>query len=1095
MADAPRDRYPILPGLTILERLGGGAVGTVYLARHESSARLVAVKVLRREYAGNRLYLERLRREARLSARLDHPNVVKGIDLGEVDGIPFFVMEFVDGKSLKTVLRERGRLEEEEVLEYGFQLARALDHAYRHGVVHRDIKPGNLLITRDGTLKLADLGLARRPDDSSVTKDGVTLGTPHYISPEQARDPVSADVRSDLYSVGATLFHAATGRPPFDAETVAGVLSQVLDENLTPKIPDDAPISKNLELVLRRLLTKDPNRRYQIPDDLIRDLERVRRRERPDVSVFDINPIVKKRVRAGLAAVAGMIMLAALLYGVAKWAGAVPNSKMSEAARELAGKLNIIEKESASAPGALADRWSRLNSLLGTGAFADVDRVRAVELLNQLETQLSAVVTGLERACEQDLTKALGEHRFGDASQLLEQSIPSRFHEPFEGSTDALPPKIKDRIQAFLQKKSSDVEREAASAEVKLTEALPRFLAQREGEVVAFLAQGRYKSALLLTTDPLANFEIEDGLSWSRMPHAVRERLAVTATERMNELRSRILENARDTTNRISERLRREHDRLEEALRGGLRAAVAADFEEIARRALEDAHYVKDEWAAQVSPDPQRIITDLSSSLHTLERQRERDVADRAFLDYESQLAVLLHDRQYTTVRDAWRARISRSTVQSVTEKMERRARYADLLVQFRERVRRNLELKSGKRLAIRLRSDAVSSGKVNSVLPAEDDFIIKLTEGNAAEVRYSVVASADILSFAELSAEPADRFLRAVFWMAENELDRAQPEFTNLSTLDDAGGKLQLASDAQMALIDVDAMRAANPSAPGGRERRYEDYKKAGKNYESNGEFSLAKEWYEKARREAQGFDASDPRIQEIDNIIKELEARQRAPKADNNNNISIPGAAIHVLPDGKLEARFDVKKLFDGRAAGAFTDWTKGEKGISYDPKTQQLELHKAPPGKLNIPMPLRGPIRAVFKIHIPFGDTEPAVAPRAAFSAFGRTVVFAGSRSRGSSFILLRAGGVDGAEGEIQQLMALPEANGTLGLVRGCVHEIVLFVDADQKATSVYLDQQLVAKNEIAGALYDSIEIRSNAAIEWREFSIDGIVLAKR
>lgn len=1093
MPDAYREPFPVLPGLSILDRLGGGAVGTVYLARHEALGRLVAVKVLRRELANNRLYLERLRREARLSTRLDHPNVVKGLDLGEVDGVPFFVMEFIDGKSLKTVLRERGRLDHDEVLEYGIQIARALDHAYRHGVVHRDIKPENLIIARDGTIKLTDLGLARRPDDSSVTKDGVMLGTPHYFSPEQARDPASADVRSDLYSLGATLFHAATGRPPFDAETVAELLVKVNDLALTPELPPDVKINKNLELVIRRLLAKDPARRYPTPDDLMRDLERVKRRERPNVRIFDINPNAQKRMRLAIVSVLSAAMLGVLLYGVAKWAGAVPDAGPGEAALSLAAKLNNLQKEIDPSPAALAGRWKRLEDMLSTGAFADLDRVRAVELQSSIENQLFTFVTGLERASEQDLAKATNDHRFADAAQLLENVIPERFREPFLGGVEP-PKKVSDRIREFLIKKTSEVERETTAAEVKLTEALPRFLALRESSATELLEKGNYKSALAVTTDPLLAFQTDDGIAWSRMPAAARERLAPLAIQRMNELRSRILESARDTTNRFQDRIRREHQRLEEALRGGLRTAVAADFEDIAKKALEDAHYIKEEWPPQVSPDPERIIKDYSSSLHLLERQRERDVADRAFAEHDMQLTALARERKYITVLDGWRARVARATVAPVIEKMERRMRYAELLVALRERFVKNVDARKGKKLQITLRSGAAVSGKVLTILPGEDDVIVKLMEGSAPEVKFSVIATEDIVNIVEFTNTPEDRFLRGVFRLLEGETDQAQAEFASIRGTN-GQENAQIVMDAEFALVDTDAIRAIAPGATNDRERRFEDAKKTAKSYESIGEWLLAREWYDRARQEAQGFEAGDPRIDEIKRLMVEFEDRERAQKNANNNSALFPGARVTELPDGRLRLKYDLASIAPQKPHAAWPDWVRTDRGITYDPQSQQLDLAKSPPAKLMIPGSVKGAWRAIINIKIPYNGQEATAAPRRSFQVFGRTLIFAGARSRGPSLSLLRSGGVENIEIDIQQLIAAPEPAAGLGLVRGCVHEIMMNVDADQRTTTIFLDQQFVTKAELGSASGDFIEVRSNAPLEWREVTIEGVVPPKK
>lgn len=259
----------------ILDRVGAGAMGTVFKARQKKLGRIVALKVLKPSLARDSRYVDRLRREARLVASLNHPHIVTGYDLGEEGGYHFFVMEFVEGKSLRALLTERGRFAEAEVLAIGREVAEALDHAYRSGVIHRDVKPGNILIDEQGRAKLTDLGLAKGPTDLTLTRDGATVGTPQYISPEQARNPQDVDVRSDLYSLGATLYHMATGTPPFRGATMAELLTKVLHE--VPEAPDavNPELSPGLSLVLRKLLAKELRVRYQTPRELLDDLERV----------------------------------------------------------------------------------------------------------------------------------------------------------------------------------------------------------------------------------------------------------------------------------------------------------------------------------------------------------------------------------------------------------------------------------------------------------------------------------------------------------------------------------------------------------------------------------------------------------------------------------------------------------------------------------------------------------------------------------------------------------------------------------------------------------------------------------------------------
>ncbi|HLQ37586.1 MAG TPA: serine/threonine-protein kinase, partial [Planctomycetota bacterium] len=304
----------------ILERVGAGAMGTVFKARHKKLNRIVALKVLRPSLARDERYVDRLRREARIVASLSHPNVVTGFDLGEEGGYHFFVMEFVEGKSLRALLQEWGMFPEAQVLKVGMQVTSALDHAYPRGIIHRDIKPGNVLIDPAGNIKLTDLGLAKGPTDMTITRDGATVGTPQYISPEQARSPADVDVRSDLYSLGATLYHMATGQPPFRGDSMAEVITKVLHD-VAPSPRDLNPaLSEGLSLVIRKLLAKDVTRRYQTPRELLDDLERVQRAEAPEVDRVEVEraergpgPNIALRAAAGLFGV--VIVAGAVWFG------------------------------------------------------------------------------------------------------------------------------------------------------------------------------------------------------------------------------------------------------------------------------------------------------------------------------------------------------------------------------------------------------------------------------------------------------------------------------------------------------------------------------------------------------------------------------------------------------------------------------------------------------------------------------------------------------------------------------------------------------------------------------------------------------------
>ena len=207
-----------------MEKLGQGAMGTVYKARQVSMNRLVAVKVLHPRLAANPEFLRRLTREAHVAAKLSHNNIVQAIDVGSAGPLHYFVMELVEGKTIAQELDKGKVYEENEAVEIILQIAQALQHAPRRGLIHRDVKPANIVLTTDGMAKLADLGMARddrRPDAGQAQERGLAIGTPYYMAPgADARPRRHRTCRADIYSLGATLYHMVTGQPPFPHKDV-----------------------------------------------------------------------------------------------------------------------------------------------------------------------------------------------------------------------------------------------------------------------------------------------------------------------------------------------------------------------------------------------------------------------------------------------------------------------------------------------------------------------------------------------------------------------------------------------------------------------------------------------------------------------------------------------------------------------------------------------------------------------------------------------------------------------------------------------------------------------------------------------------------
>jgi len=264
-----------IPGYHLMEKLGQGAMGVVYKARQASMDRLVAVKVLHPKLAADPEFLLRLTREAHTAAKLSHNNIVQAIDVGSAGPLHYFVMELVEGKTIRQEMDAGKKYSEREALEIVVQIAQALQHAARRGLVHRDVKPANIVLTADGVAKLADLGMARDATDPAQAKRerGLAIGTPYYIAPEQVRGRQDVDVRADMYSLGATLYHMTTGQPPFPGKDVERLLEAHLTQELTPPDHINQNLSSGLGEVVEFMMAKDRRKRYATADDLIIDLE------------------------------------------------------------------------------------------------------------------------------------------------------------------------------------------------------------------------------------------------------------------------------------------------------------------------------------------------------------------------------------------------------------------------------------------------------------------------------------------------------------------------------------------------------------------------------------------------------------------------------------------------------------------------------------------------------------------------------------------------------------------------------------------------------------------------------------------------------
>jgi serine/threonine protein kinase len=265
----------VIGGSTIESFVAAGGMGLVYKARKKYLDKVVALKVLKPHLATVPSFLARFLREGKVASRLEHPGIVKVFDVGEDGGRYYLVMEFVEGRNLLDVVSVEGRMPAVKALRIGRQVAEALAYAHERGVVHRDIKPGNIILTDGGDAKIADLGLARPiREDTEVTNPGAVVGTPVYMSPEQCRG-TAIDARSDLYSLGATLYMLLGGKPPFRGDSTAALIHQVVNDlpkplkTLAPDIPD------KVVTIVQRMMAKHPVARFQTGHEIAEAIDQV----------------------------------------------------------------------------------------------------------------------------------------------------------------------------------------------------------------------------------------------------------------------------------------------------------------------------------------------------------------------------------------------------------------------------------------------------------------------------------------------------------------------------------------------------------------------------------------------------------------------------------------------------------------------------------------------------------------------------------------------------------------------------------------------------------------------------------------------------
>jgi len=277
-------KYKPIGDFNIVQKLGRGGMGSVYLAVKISTGEQVALKILLPELVNDPEMYERFKREARATQRFSHPHIVSAVDFGNVEKYHYIAMQYVDGPDLEKLLASDGLFGEEKILRVAFEMALALEEIEKQGIVHRDMKPSNIMVTSAGVYRLTDLGLSSAgAGDQRVTMAGSAIGTPFYISPEQAKGDMEVDIRADIYGLGATLYHLATGSVPFPGINDVMIMTAHLKTPLTPPETVEPSVSPCVSALIQRMMEKDPAQRPQTAAELKHMIEQCQRGELPTI--------------------------------------------------------------------------------------------------------------------------------------------------------------------------------------------------------------------------------------------------------------------------------------------------------------------------------------------------------------------------------------------------------------------------------------------------------------------------------------------------------------------------------------------------------------------------------------------------------------------------------------------------------------------------------------------------------------------------------------------------------------------------------------------------------------------------------------------
>jgi len=722
-----RAEQPRISGYRLEGVLGRGASGVVYRARQLSVDRLVALKVLHLATTARESTVKRLKREARLMAKLDHPNIVTAVDVGKSECGWWLAMELVEGRALSDRLRRGGPMSEAEAIELFIPLCYALQHAHETGIIHRDVKPANILLSVTGEPKLVDLGLARAEDEAQLTRVGATLGTPHYVSAEQARDPSSVDARSDVYSLAATIHHAICGAPPFTGESPAEVLANVLRAPMRSPREVNAGISKGMELVLRKALSRDPARRHVSARELAIDLKLIVSGKRPRVQARQLEAL-EEAGTSNRRALAGVLILAALTALFAFMDKSEPALPL--VASEAKSNLEELTEQWASEELTLSEAL-RVHALLEP---QDSERVAHSALGVNLQRQLESLLFKLRSETDETRAELIREQRFDDARHVMGA-----------GFVESLSEATGMSYEELSLNRLSVVERWQNRAELEISAALESLhegSAQRlkgwcESDLwprsVALTRDGKFDEAALLLAPELVEYLESAGVeSRGVQISRLRQRSAfVEANVLHTERRFQVQRAWRQLDEQLLDLVRGKRAEADGRLQAGESDEVSHEL-----RSWAEDRFLSSGLELNAMPELfiSRAAAELGRSVMELETLEAKIFEEREYslmLRLEESSRELLLERRYAELVDWWstqRGDVSPGLLELINLKVSEAQLLADFLEEARGAVARGVngevQLQEGGlsiESAVRLEGDPVFEGFWVSIAPGKE--------------------------------------------------------------------------------------------------------------------------------------------------------------------------------------------------------------------------------------------------------------------------------------------------------------------------------------------------------------------------------------